>query len=347
MKWLRRLLAVVVTIVLVGAIAWGGLAVWFDGPAWRPLAGTLAITFVAATLATLIFLRPFGRALGAAAVLWLVVLGWWLSIPPRQDRDWQPDVARVARVERRGDTVIVHNVRDFDYRTEFDFTEHWEDRTYDLSRVRGVDLFLSFWGPTLIAHTIVSWEFDDGRHLAVSIETRKERGEEYSAVLGFFRQYELYYVVADERDVVRLRTNYRGERVRLYRIKSTPEFPRAVLESYLEAINGLAAAPQWYNAFSHNCTTTIRYRVQEANVRNALDWRLFVNGRIDELLYERGNITTELPLAELRARSDITARALAADQDPDFSARIREGVPPRPAPDGTGVGTVPPIRMTP
>jgi len=154
-----------------------------------------------------VLVRPMRRALTAFLVLWLVVLAWWLRIPPRADRDWQPDVARVATADIDGDVVTIHNVRDFDYRSDTDFTERWEDRTYDLSRLGGVDLFMSFWGPTLLAHTIVSWEFDDGRHLAVSIETRKERGEVYSALRGFFRQYELYYVVADERDVVRLRTN--------------------------------------------------------------------------------------------------------------------------------------------
>src|SRR5439155_12700585 len=163
----------------------------------------------------------------------------------------------------------------FDYRSDTDFTERWEDRTYDLSRLGGVDLFMSFWGPTLLAHTIVSWEFDDGRHLAVSIETRKERGEVYSALRGFFRQYELYSVVADERDVVRLRTNYRGERVFLYRLRGSPELARRLLVSYLEQINRLAQTPRWYNALTHNCTTTIRFHAQQAAVRNPLDWRLF------------------------------------------------------------------------
>src|SRR6202035_2568939 len=112
------------------------------------------------------------------------------------------------------------------------------------------DMFLSYWGPTLIAHTIASWEFDDGRHLAISIETRKERGETYSALRGFFRQYELVYVVADEHDLIGLRTDYRGEQVYLYRLRVSAVPARALLVDYLQEINRLAEHPQWYNALT-------------------------------------------------------------------------------------------------
>lgn len=316
---------------LAAAIGWASLALWFDGPASRAIAGTLAAGFVLGSAALLVGVRPTRRGLGVFLAVWLAVLGWWLRIPPRNERDWQPDVARLSTAEIRGDVLTVHNLRNFDYRSETDFTERWKDRTYDLARLRGVDLFLSFWGPTLIAHTIMSWEFDDGQHLAISIETRKEKGEAYSALRGFFRQYELYYVVGDERDVVRLRTNYRGERVYLYRLRGTPDLARALLGSYLDAVNGLARRPKWYNAFTQNCTTTIRFHVQQAAVRNPWNWRILVNGKADELLYLRGTVDTSLPFAELRARSDITTKAQAADQDPAFSRHIRVGLPPRPA----------------
>jgi len=193
--------------------------------------------------------------------------------------------------------------------------------------VVGVDLFLSFWGPTLIAHTIASWEFSDGRHLAISIETRKEVGESYSALRGFFRQYEIYYVVADERDVVRLRTNFRGEQVYLYRIQVGPDGARALLLDYLKEVNSLAEQPKWYNALTHNCTTTIRYHAQNVAAGRPFDWRLLANGYLDELGYERGQIDTSLPFAELKKRSDITERARAAGDAPDFSERIRVNLP--------------------
>jgi Domain of unknown function (DUF4105) len=190
-----------------------------------------------------------------------------------------------------------------------------------------VDLFLSYWGPTEIAHTIVSWEFDNGQHLAISIETRKAKDESYSALRGFFRQYELYYVVADERDLVGLRTNYRGEQVYLYRLRLTASQARALLIDYLDEVNRLADHPEWYNAVTQNCTTTIRGHVQNIGAGRRLDWRLFANGHVDELLYERGQIDTEIPFAELRTRSNIIERAKAAGISPDFSGRIRQGLP--------------------
>jgi hypothetical protein len=314
-------------------MGWACLALWFDGPTSRPLAGLLAAGLVVTAAAIGALVRPRGRALALVGVLWLLVAGWWLGIPARNDRDWQPDVARLPAATFEGEVVTLHNVRNFDYATETDFTQRWEERTYDLARLRGADLFLSYWGPTLIAHTIMSWAFDDGRHLAVSIETRKENGETYSALRGFFRQYELYYVVADERDVVRLRTNHRGEQVFLYRLRATPERARAALRSYLEEVNRLVERPRWYNAFTHNCTTTIRFHVQQAGVHNPWNWRILVNGKGDELLYSRGTINTSLPFADVRALSDITGKAKAADREENFSRRIREGLLPRP---GTG-----------
>ncbi len=316
--------------LLASVLGWASLALWFDGPWSRSLAGLLAGSFLSTAAGILALVRPLRRGLVLLGMLWLLVLGWWLGISPRNDRNWQADVARPPSVTRDGDVMILHDVRDFDYSSETDFTERWDDRTYDLSRVRGADLFLSYWGPTLIAHTIMSWEFDDGRHLAISIETRKEKGETYSAVRGFFRQYELYYVVADERDVVRLRTNYRGEQVFLYRLRGSPARARATLESYVEEVNRLSRTPEWYNAFTHNCTTTIRGHVQHAGVHNPWNWRILANGKGDELLYSRAIIDTSLPFAGVRARSDITGKAKTADRDPAFSQRIREGLLPRP-----------------
>jgi Domain of unknown function (DUF4105) len=305
---------------------WAVAALWIDGPASRPLAGGLAAAFAATVVALVARVRPFPRACAWCLVPCAAVLAWWLSIPARNDRDWQPDVARTPTAAFEGSVATVRDVRDFDYRTETDFTERWDTRRYDLDRVKGVDLFVSYWGPTLYAHTILSWEFEDAPPLAVSIETRKEKGESYSALLGFFRQFELVYVVADERDVVRLRTSYRGERVFLYRLSTPPAAARALLEQYLSEANALAAHPAWYNAFTQNCTTAIWHNVRALSPDNPFDWRLLANGYLDRLLYERGTVDTTLPFAELRERSDVTERAKACS-GPDFSSCIREGLP--------------------
>jgi len=265
-------------------------------------------------------------------VLFLAVLFWWLSIEPSNEREWLPDVARLPAAEIDGDRVVIRNVRNFVYRSEFDYDERWEERTYDLSKLEGVDVFLIYWGSPWIAHTIMSWVFEDGPPLAISIETRKEVGEEYSAVRGFFRQFEIYYVVSDELDVVRLRTNYRGEDVYLYRLLASPELARDILLAYFEEINQLAMKPRWYNAIRYNCTTAIRHIVQSVAPGSPFDWRILLNGRIDELSYERGNIDTSLPFAELKQRSEITQRAKAVERESDFSERIRDGLPERRVP---------------
>jgi hypothetical protein len=324
----RRILVTgLLLVAVIGGVAWSALALWFDGPASRVLAGLMAACIPVAGLFLVALIRPFRLALVACLLPVAVVALWWISIAPSNQRDWSPEVARVARATFNDGHVTIENVRNFQYRSETAYDQHWETRTFDLNEIRGVDLFLSFWGPTLIAHTFASWEFADGQHLAISIETRKEKGESYSALRGFFRQYELYYVVADERDLVGLRTNYRGEQVYLYRLRAPAATARALLLDYLKDVNKLADHPSWYNALTHNCTTTIRYHAKNVAAGRPFDWRILANGYLDELAYERGQIDTDLPFAELRARSDITARAKAADDSPDFSARIRVGLP--------------------
>ncbi len=329
-KLLRLLGRLILWIVLLAATAWGSAALWFDGPAARPLAALLAVAYAVTSLALLAALRPMRRAHAAFLLLFAVLLGWWVSLTPSNDRDWLADVARLPVAELRGDKVTVRNLRNFDYRSETDFTEHWEVRDYDLSRLRGLDLFMVYWGSPAIAHTILSWEFDDGQHLAVSIETRKEQGERYSAVRGFFRQYELYYVVADERDVVGVRTHHRHEDVYLYRMRTPPDRARALLLDYLEAVNRLARKPRWYNAFSQNCTTTIRLHAEHVVGGIPRDWRWLANGYLDELLYAEGIINRDMPFAELKSLSHINPKARDIALDAHFSHAIRQGLPSRP-----------------
>jgi hypothetical protein len=314
--------------LVVMGIAWAALALWIDGPSNPWLAAILSIAFSAGCLLLLVLFRPFSRAVLLVVGGLLVVVVWWSQIAPRNDRDWTPDVARLPRATIVGNRITIENVRNFEYRSETDYIERWETRTYDLDRVRSFDMFLSFWGPTLIAHTIASWEFEDAAPpLAISIETRKEKGESYDVLRGFFRQFELYYVVADERDVLGIRMKYPGTRTYLYRIRVPPEVARALLLDYFKAINGLAEQPQWYNALIHNCTTSIRYHGEHIGEIRPLDLRFLLNGRLDEMAYEKGRIDTSMPFQELKAKSDITEKAKAAGTAPDFSRRIREGLP--------------------
>jgi hypothetical protein len=186
-----------------------------------------------------------------------------------------------------------------------------------------MDIFFTYWGSPWIAHPVVSFQFGDHDYIAMSIETRKEVGEVYSAVRGFFRYYELIYTVSDERDVVRLRTNYRkGEESYLFHTLATPEHARATFLNYLKKINRIRNRPEWYNALTNNCTTNIAALAGEPQ----WDWRVLLNGRADQMLYERGDLATgNLPFAQFKEQAHINAAARAAGDDPDFSRRIREG----------------------
>ena len=266
-------------------------------------------------------------ALSAFGLIAALAFAWWCSRRPSNTRDWQPDVARVATAEVQDQRVTVKNVRNFHYRSATDFDERWEERRLDLAKLDGLDIFFSYWGAPLIAHTIMSWSFADGQHLAVSIETRKTKNQEYSTLAGFFRQYELIYVAADERDVIKLRTNIRGEDVYLYRLRTTQRAAKILLLDYFDAMNALARRPRWYNALVTNCTTAIRQRVIHAGGKMPLSWKLFANAYLPELLYERGSLDASRPFDELRAMSRINDRARAAGAAEDFSARIRDGLP--------------------
>ncbi len=303
------------------------LAIFFSPlePSWLRV-GLTALVPVGAIVA-LFLVRPLWRVPALIVAAFVIVLGAWLAISPSHERNWQPDVATLPYAEIRGDRVTVHNVRNTDYRSETDFSMRLEDRELDLSKIRSLDLFLVYWGSPAIAHTIMSWGFEGDEYLAISIETRKEKSEEYSALRGFFRQYELIYVVADERDVVRLRSNHRGEDVYVYRLDVPPEGAGQLLLGYFDAINQLYERPEWYNAMTHNCTTTIQHLAGRLERRSWWSWKLFLNGYLDELGYENGAFDNSLPFSELKARSHINARAQAADRDPRFSIRIREGIP--------------------
>jgi Domain of unknown function (DUF4105) len=255
-------------------------------------------------------------------------LTWWLTLKPTNEANWQPDVAQLAWAEINGDQVILHNVRNCEYRTETDYTPHWETRTVRLSQITGIDLAINYWGSPWMAHPIVSFQFADAPPICFSIETRKKVGQTYSAIGGLYRQFALIYIVADERDVIRVRTNYRkGEDVYLYRTTVSAERARERFLEYIHSLNLMRDKPRWYNAVTTNCTTSIRDQHPAAE-RIPWDWRILLNGKGDELMFERHTIVTAgLPFSELKARSLINPCAKAANLSPNFSQLIRIGLP--------------------
>lgn len=310
---------------------WAAAALWFDGgPGWRGI--LLSGVFVALVIGVWCFMRSRRAAVLATVALFSAVLVWWLALEPRNDRDWLEDVMRPPRAQLQGNILTIENVRNFRYRGtgDQDYEVRWETRRYDLDKIVGLDIFLSDWGAPIV-HTIMSWRFADGPPLAISIETRKEKGETYSAVAGFFRQYELYYVVADERDVIGVRAAHRGERVQLYELAGQPGGARRLLDGYVKAMNSLVERPRWYNALTTNCTTVIFDNVRHVFGRsNIWDWRIYANKNLPAMLHERGVINDSMPLTELARASDVTERAIAADGQADFSQQIRVGLPSPP-----------------
>jgi hypothetical protein len=324
MKVLRFLAYAVAWIAAVVCVAWAFGALYFDFPTARTFA---AILFVLLLLAAIVFVRVKLLKLAIVFGAFALVALWWLTLKPGNDGTWQPDVAETAWAQINGDEVTVHNVRNCDYRTETDFTPRWEMRTVRLSQITGMDVAINYWGSPWISHPIVSFLFADALPLCFSIETRKTIGQKYSALDGLYRQYTLIYVVADERDSIRLRTNYRREDVYLYRTLASPAQARERFSEYIKSMNALRDHPRWYNEVTTNCTTSIRTQ-RSVKLRAPWDWRMLINGKADELLYERHAIATGgLPFSELKQRSLINERARAANDSPDFSKLIREGLP--------------------
>ena len=327
MRVIKAIAWALVWLALSLSVLWAAGALYFDFPV-SILRGPAALLLLLAFIAIAIFVR--GRLLKLAICLggFALVTGGWLTIKPTNNRTWQPDVAHTAWAEINGDQVTVHDVRNCEYRTEDDFTPRWDTRTVRLSQITGMDLAITYWGSPWMAHPIVSFDFADALPLCFSIETRKSVGQKYSALRGLYRQYTLIYIVADERDSIRVRSNYRhGEDVYLYRTLASPPEARERFLEYIQTINILRDHPRWYNAVTTNCTTSIRTQ-RPRNERAPWDWRILVNGKGDELLYERHLIATGgLSFSELKQRSWINKLARAADQDPDFSRLIRANLP--------------------
>ncbi|WP_341676934.1 DUF4105 domain-containing protein [Niveibacterium sp. SC-1] len=324
---MRRASRFILFPVLFLLTLWAIAALAIDTPLGEPFRTALAILYALAAFFCVLRLRPARRASLALLLGFLIVLAAWLSLAPSNSRDWLEDVSQPPSGSLVGDVLTLHNVRNFSYHgTDTSFTPVWETRQYALDKLTGVELFVSNWGPTLYAHTILSWQFADAPPLAVSIETRKEKGESYSAVLGFFRQYELYFVAADERDVIGVRTNFRGEHVRRYRLRANPAEARALLMAYVADMNRLAEQPRWYNALTSNCTTVIFRLVHTLRPTiSPWHWQVLANGYLDKWLYEHQFIDSDKSFEQLRETNDVTERAKAARDAADFSRRIREG----------------------
>jgi hypothetical protein len=286
--------------------------------------------WIAFTLVILVALWRGRLAVGAVsfAVAFGVLLIWWWQIQPSNNRIWADDVAQVTTGVVDGDHVTLHNVRNFDWRTKTDYTQRWETRTYDLRRLDSLDMILSYWSMPAIAHVLISFGFDDGEHVVFSVEIRREKTESFSEIGGFFKEFELSIIACDERDVIRVRTNVRGEDDYLYRLRMPVDDIRSLFLAYVGQANDVARKPRFYNTVTANCTTIIYHMMKRIVGHLPLDYRLLLSGYLPGYAYKVGGLDTRYSLEELRVLGRITERAKESDRRPTFSADIRAGIPP-------------------
>ncbi|QND52001.1 DUF4105 domain-containing protein [Phyllobacterium sp. 628] len=323
---LFRIPALIILFLLTAfAFIWGGFAFWYQLPfGTAGVIGALIVWIVIALV--VLWLELKGRVRRALLVLipvMLALLFWWGTITPSLNRIWADDVAQTVTGTLAGNHVTLANVRNFEWRTDTDYTPRWEVRSYDLEKLDSVDVFLSYWSSPAIAHTLVSFGFSDGDHVVFSAEIRKKRHEQFSEIGGFFKEFELAMIAADERDIIRLRTNIRKEDVYRYRVNLSPEMRQALFLSYLDNGNRLSKAAQFYNTITANCTTVIFDMIRAITPGLPVDYRIILSGYLPGYLYDLGAIDRKNSLDETIQAASINQRALDADKADDFSEKIR------------------------
>lgn len=326
MKWIVKTLLV---LLVIGTAGWSGLALYH-----LPLGNAvtrllLTALFAGTSLSALLIPRKKRHALALYFAFFALVLAFWFELAPSNDRDWQADVAVLPFAEVQGEQVVIRNIRDFDYRSESDFDIRYYDREFHLSDLTSVDFFSVYWMGEAIAHVMVSFGFNDRDYVTFSIETRKERGEEYSSLKGFFRNYELIYVVGDERDLIRLRTDYRrpAEDVYLFRSRIRPEQARLLFMDYIKKINELKDRPEWYNTLTDNCTSNIANHIEAFQDDLRYSWKILLSGYAAEYAYEMGAFDSSRPFSEIKRLGYINPTARVLSDTVDFSQKIRVNVP--------------------
>ncbi len=321
---------ILISLILICATVWGSFALWYQFPSAELGKITIIIfwiSFGGFTCWRLWNTRPHGQAFAAFSIVFVVLLGWWSTIKPSNHRDWADEVSQVVQAHVKDNQVTLDHVRNFNWYSETQHDSQWDTRQYDLNQLVSADLILSYWMGPKIAHTLVSFGFNDGSHVVFSLEIRKERNESFSAIGGFFRKFEAIMIAADERDIVRVRTNIRGEQVYLYRLNVPQKDLRMMFLNYADEANALANKPSFYNTLISNCTTIVYDLAKLISTTLPLDYRIFLSGYLGEYAYDTHLLTPNYSFQTLQQRGHMNARAIAAGNNPQFSTLIRQGVP--------------------
>lgn len=248
------------------------------------------------------------------------------STKASNDRDWSDDQKVLSYGDINDNLVTIHNIRNFTYASTTSYTANYYDKTFDVSKIKKVWYIVEpFSGIPGSAHTFLSFEFEGDQFVSISVEIRKEKGESFDPIKGLFNKYELMYVIADERDVIKLRADYRKDLVYVYPIKTTTEKAGALFLDMVARANSLKDHPEFYNSVTNTCTTNIVNHVNKITPHKLPLFSLDVlfPEYSDKLAYDRGLIDTDLSFEEARKRFYVNERAERYKDESDFSVRIR------------------------
>lgn len=295
------------------------LHVHFPREPWVP--GLLVLSM--AGLAALHLAGQRGLAMSGLVLAVAVGAVWYLSLKPRADRAWAPELAHIVTGDVAGDLVILHNIRDFRWRSRESGEARWISQSFDLNKLVGADMFTSVWSNPKIAHILLTFRFSDGQHVTFSVEIRREHDEKFSSVGGFFRQFELALIAATERDIVQLRTTFRREDVRIWPLRLSPEDLRPVFLAYVGLGNRISAQPEFYNTITANCTTSVWHLLRATGVRVPLNPALLLSGLLPAWLDDLDVLAGPGDFTELQARAAISEHARNIPPGAEFHDWIR------------------------
>lgn len=333
--WSHWLLNTIFSLFVLISSIWLSLAIWIQQPLGDVgsiiLIG-LWIVFALAVLGIYFSRHLISKPADTVLYIFAFLLGllWYFSLEARQDREWNPEVAKVLSYEKNGDLVRMHNIRNFDWKPNGSYVENWETRDFDLNQITGVNIITSYWMGPKIAHTLVSFDFANQRPLTFSIEIRKEKTEDFSAIGGFFRKFELSLIASDEKDIIYTRSNTRGEQVYFFPVNMPKAEAKALFEAYLLKADDLAKQPKWYNTLTSNCTTLVFDMIQAVSKKHLpFDYRLIASGYLPNYMYDLRAIDQSWDMQTWYTLAHVNPKVKSSQHisSEQYSKIMRKGLP--------------------
>jgi hypothetical protein len=321
------LAALLLSLTVALVAAWGTLALWYKAPRGLRVVGVSLWPAFAVACIGAFWCGHLGTAVAAFALAHGLLLIWWKSLRPSNARDWAGEVAQTVGGKVEGSVVTLDKVRNFEWRSNSDYTPRWVRRNYDLAQLHSLDMIVSSWARPSIAHVLISFGFAADDYVVFSVEIRRDKQQSFSEIGGFFKEFELVVIAADERDIVRLRTNVRREQTYLFRLNLEPAVMRALFLAYVAEANALVSEPRFYHTITGNCTTVLYRMLRRIVPRLPFSYRVLLSGYMPEYFYSVGYLDQRYPLEELRELGYVSERGRLADASPTFSTDIRRGIP--------------------